>query len=186
MNPLRGAPPRDQGQRTKDRMGERLDSNQQPEAYEAPALPLSHAPDSTANTIRAAGRHRTGDRSLTRRLLCQLSYHGFRQDSRSPICNLRLGETGIAGTLRPFNRKSQIGIRKSKSAAGGLRTHDIRFGRPALCRLSYRYVKCAGRGSNPGPPPWQSGVLATELPTRFGPLSLVICPLLELCRTSNK
>jgi hypothetical protein len=26
-------------------MGERLDSNQQPEAYEAPALPLSYAPD---------------------------------------------------------------------------------------------------------------------------------------------
>ena len=26
------------------RMGERLDSNQQPEAYEAPALPLSYAP----------------------------------------------------------------------------------------------------------------------------------------------
>jgi hypothetical protein len=25
-------------------MGERLDSNQQPEAYEAPALPLSYAP----------------------------------------------------------------------------------------------------------------------------------------------
>jgi hypothetical protein len=54
-------------------LGERLDSNQQPEAYEAPALPLSYAP---VYFFRAAGRHRTGDLSLTRRPLCPLSYHG--------------------------------------------------------------------------------------------------------------
>jgi hypothetical protein len=144
-------------------MGERLDSNQQPEAYEAPALPLSYAP--VGQNRRAAGRHRTGDRSLTRRLLCHLSYHGFGWDLRFAICNLRLG-AGIAGTLRLFNRNSQIGNRKSEGAAGGDRTHDIRFGRPALCRAELPLRKCAGRGSNPGPPPWQSGVHPTELPTR--------------------
>ena len=113
-------------------LGERLDSNQQPEAYEAPALPLSYAPVETLNRERAAGRHRTGDRSLTRRLLCQLSYHGASEicDCRLPICDLK---AGIAGTLRFFNRKSAIANRKSPHAAGGLRTHDIRFGRPALC-----------------------------------------------------
>ena len=67
-------------------MGERLDSNQQPEAYEAPALPLSYAP--VGQNRRAAGRHRTGDRSLTRRLLCHLSYHGlFICDLQFAICD---------------------------------------------------------------------------------------------------
>ena len=46
-------------------LGERLDSNQQPEAYEAPALPLSYAPE------KAAGRHRTGDPPFTKQPLCQ-------------------------------------------------------------------------------------------------------------------
>src|SRR5687768_11814559 len=39
-------------------MGERLDSNQQPEAYEAPALPLSYAPvvNTITDDLRAASR----------------------------------------------------------------------------------------------------------------------------------
>jgi hypothetical protein len=58
-------------------MGERLDSNQQPWAYEAPALPLSYAPKTILRKKKAAGRDRTGDLSFTRRLLCPLSYHGI-------------------------------------------------------------------------------------------------------------
>ncbi len=63
-------------------MGERLDSNQQPEAYEAPALPLSYAPefvhgrDAHATFFKAASWDRTSNLPLTRRLLYPLSYHG--------------------------------------------------------------------------------------------------------------
>ena len=62
-------------------MGERLESNQQPEAYEAPALPLSYAPEfvhgrGARATFKAASWDRTSNLPLTRRLLYPLSYHG--------------------------------------------------------------------------------------------------------------
>lgn len=54
-------------------MGERSESNRQPEAYEAPALPLSYAPE----LFKAASWDRTSNLPLTRRLLYPLSYHGL-------------------------------------------------------------------------------------------------------------
>ena len=67
-------------------MGERSESNRQPEAYEAPALPLSYAPEivwtmqgmllHAAHSTKAASWDRTSNLPLTRRPLCPLSYHG--------------------------------------------------------------------------------------------------------------
>jgi hypothetical protein len=58
------------GETPMTRIGRRLDSNQHPQAYETCARPLSYAPV-IAQYIRAVGWHRTSDRPLTRRLLCQ-------------------------------------------------------------------------------------------------------------------
>src|SRR5215212_8595096 len=122
-------------------MGERSESNRQPEAYEAPALPLSYAPEfvhgrDARATFKAASWDRTSNLPLTRRLLCPLSYHG--------VC------------LQCSERDSNP---------------PLQFGRLALCRLSYhcdkkrrlnpplQNFKCVGRGLNPRPPRWQRGVL---------------------------
>jgi hypothetical protein len=62
-----------------DLTGSRLDSNQQPEAYEASALPLSYAPENHSRMpSRAASWNRTSDFRFTRAALCLLSYCGTR------------------------------------------------------------------------------------------------------------
>src|SRR5438045_3587070 len=98
-------------------MGERSDSNRQPEAYEAPALPLSYAPEFVqsrelgSNQQRAAyeaaalpielsrpGVLQCSERELNPHLqfgrlaLCRLSYHCLNVDSRS-----RTRTTGVSG-----------------------------------------------------------------------------------------
>jgi hypothetical protein len=73
------------------------------------------------------------------------------------------------------------------NAAGGLRTHDIRLGRPALCQteLPLRINAPAGDrtrglrlgrtpGIEPGPGALQTPALPIELSPRFGHLSLVL------------
>ena len=99
-------------------MGERLDSNQQPEAYEAPALPLSYAPKKIS-------------------------------DCRWPTADLK---SGIADTLRFFNRKSAFANRKS-------------------------FHKGRGPASNRRPVAYEATALPTELPRRAGDLRLPIADL---------
>lgn len=110
-------------------MGERLDSNQQPEAYEAPALPLSYAP---VIHPRAAGRHRTGDLPLTRRPLCRLSYHGLSHRTCSEWGSNPRHPVWKTGTL-----PAELPLR-DLSAPAGDRTRASAVARQRSGPLNYR------------------------------------------------
>jgi hypothetical protein len=101
--------------------GRRLESNQQPEAYEASALPLSYAPEFRLHTARAASWNRTSDFRFTRTALCLLSYCGTRP-------------------ARCSERGSNPHTRFGRPALSRLSYH---------CEVSRHTTHCAGRESNP-------------------------------------
>lgn len=68
-------------------LGERLDSNQQPEAYEAPALPLSYAPVSNEGRGPASNR-----RPVAYEATALPSELPRRVHLRLAICDFQLGE----------------------------------------------------------------------------------------------
>ena len=105
-----------------DLTGSRLDSNQQPEAYEASALPLSYAPEqSLPHSARAASWNRTSDFRFTRAALCLLSYCGTR-------------------FARCSERGSNPHTRFGRPALSRLSYH---------CLYTRHVTHCAGRESNP-------------------------------------
>lgn len=81
--------------------------------------------------LRAAGRLRSDDLPLTRRLLCQLSY-----GSGTGI----LHACPVAGfpkkPARQRRKKKQVGF-SGERAIDRIRTGDLRITRALLCQLSY-------------------------------------------------
>lgn len=159
-----------------------MDSNQQPEAYEAPALPLSYAPVAPLQQ-RAAGRHRTGDLSLTRRPLCRLSYHGNSANSQFAISDLQFailihhavgGSRTHIPSLEDWHSAIELPLQKCSLLVVCCRLWVVR------CTLGMLLINpqlnppqtgliCGLLGSNQGREALQASALPAELSPRNAP-----------------
>src|SRR5882672_1016913 len=130
-------------------MGERLDSNQQPEAYEAPALPLSYAPEvvhardaRVTFKSRELGSNQQPAAYEAAALPIELSRPGVLQcsdrDSNPPLQFGRLA-------LCRLSYHCFI-----SSASGGTRTRGLHVGNVAFCQLNYqrKFIQCGLLESN--------------------------------------
>ena len=143
----------------KAKMGERLDSNQQPEAYEAPALPLSYAPELEGGKLRAESRRWF---YILLSTLCFLSSRGLESNQRPAAYEAAALASELPRRIRGWKGVAHLSPLLSLSPISSLFWPEAKMGRT---------------GIEPVPAVLQTAARPTELPAleRSCQLPVVSC-----------